>query len=254
MNSNFNNSAPCQNIDSMGSDKSPLTKLMEHPDFSPLSGPRAFSVLELAEERLETPPFKKNDIQNAISSLGVFTENEVAMMCALSEDLCIRCGNCCRNRDQIVFTKQELKRVSNRRGISYKKLKQRLRAKPLGDGTFSVNGVCPFYNDEACEVYDIRPLSCRNYPAIDIVQALRKGKPEDIPDCPVVDRILLEMVVKRLLEERIFHEDPERYRKIIEKRLNERARLLDLPQNVRMQNLISQYRKSLKTRSIEDLY
>ncbi|MFP3950704.1 MAG: YkgJ family cysteine cluster protein [Candidatus Bathyarchaeia archaeon] len=237
----------------MGPDQSPLTRLLEQPNFTPLSGPRAFRILKMAEERLEVPPFKKSDILKAVSSLGMFTENEVAMMCALGEKLCLRCGECCRTLGLIIFTKQELKRISNSMGLSYKKLKQKVRAQPRGDGTFSIRGVCPFYQDNACAIYDLRPQYCKNYPTMGTVQALRDGKPEEVPDCPIVDRILLEMAVKRVIEERMFQEDYEGYQKMVDKRLNERARLLDLPSQVRIQYLISRYKRLLEEGFVEEI-
>lgn len=82
----------------MSEEKSPLDRLLGRPDFKPFSGLHAFNVLDNVKKRVKIPPVKEEDVLKAVSSLGVVLETEVAMIVALQQRLCKRCGICCMNR------------------------------------------------------------------------------------------------------------------------------------------------------------
>jgi len=226
------------------SEKSPLDRLLARPDFKPFSGRHAFRVLDLSKERLKMPPIREGDVLKAVSSLGVILETEVAMIVALQQTLCRRCGNCCRNRGRIRLRKDELQGVADYMHVEYKRLKDRLRAAPMGDGTFVVSQPCPFLRDNLCAVYPARPGTCRGYPANDLLATMRRGEPFD--GCPIADELLAEVVVKRVLEEQMWREHPEELETIAEKRKRELAKLASFPQAERMRLLTEGYAKTLR--------
>lgn len=225
------------------SEKSPLDRLLAREDFKPFAGPHAFRVLELSKKRLKMPPIDEGDVLKAVSSLGVILETEVAMMLALQQSLCTRCGNCCRGRGSIRFKKEELQNISDVTRIEYKKLKDRLKAAPMGDGTFVVQQPCPFLGGNLCRIYAVRPGTCRGYPANELLSSMGQNKPFD--DCPIADPMLAELVVKRVLEEQMWKDHPEELKAIAEKRRSELVKLESMSQAERMRVLTEGYSRSL---------
>jgi len=228
----------------MSEEKSPLDRLMMRPDFKPFSGRHAFRVLELSKSKLKMPPVRGEDILKAVSSLGVVLETEVAMIFAMQETLCRRCGNCCRERGSIRLRKDELQGVANYLHVEYKRLKEQLKAAPMGDGTFVISQPCRFLKDNLCVVYSVRPGTCRSYPANDLLVSMGRGKPFD--GCPIADDLLAEVVVKRVLEEQMWRDHPEELKAIAGKRRVELARLASLSQGERMRLLIDGYAKTIR--------
>ncbi len=226
---------------------SPLTKLLKREGFKPFSGPHAFRLLEMAKERLNTPPVRKEDILKGISSLGVLLETEFAMLYAIQDSRCTKCGNCCRSFNPLRVRKEELKRIADHEGTSYKGLKRRLRAVPQGDGTLEIHGgPCPFLEGDLCSVYPVRPSECRIYPASIIIRNLDDPEGHRLPsDCPALDELLLEVLVKRVMEEHMFREEPELLREMAEERRRELAPLMRLPPWRRMRALVNMYEKTM---------
>ena len=179
------------------SEKSPLDRLLARTDFKPFSGRHAFRVLELSRKKLRIPPARDDDVLKAVSSLGLILETEVAMIVAIQETLCKRCGNCCRNRAHLRIRKDELKGVADYLHVEYKRLKDQLRATPMGDGTFIIAQPCSFLRNNLCTVYPVRPRTCRGYPANDLLTTMGRGAPFD--GCPIANDLLAEIVVKRVL-------------------------------------------------------
>src|SRR4030042_215920 len=138
-------------------EKSPLERLMSRPDFKPFSGTHAFQVLKIAKDKLKFPPAKMDDVLKAVSSLGIILETEVAIMLALQDHYCSKCGDCCRKRGWIRLGKNELQTLAHYQKKSYKKLKEELRAQPLGDGTLRFRQPCRFLIGNLCSVYPARP-------------------------------------------------------------------------------------------------
>jgi Fe-S-cluster containining protein len=230
----------------MSEEKSPLDRLLAREDFKPFAGKHAFHILELAKKKLKMPPVEEGDVLKAVSSLGVILETEVAMMLALQQTLCIRCGNCCRGRGSIRFKKEELQIVSDATRIEYKRLKDRLKASPMGDGTFVVAQPCPFLGGNLCRIYAVRPGTCRGYPTNELLASMGQNKTFD--DCPIADPMLAELVVKRVLEEQMWKEHPEELKALAERRKTELAKLEGKSQLERMRLLTEGYSKALRTR------
>jgi Fe-S-cluster containining protein len=227
----------------MSEDKSPLDRLLARPDFRPFSGPHAFRVLGMAKKRLNIPPVREDDILKAVSSLGVVLETEVAMILALQQKICQRCGNCCRSRGSIRVKKEELQTISEALHMEYRKLKERVNATPMGDGTFLMSQPCPFQRGDLCAIYAVRPGTCRGYPSNDMLFYMGRGK--NIEDCPISDTLLTEIVVKRVLEEQMWREHPEELKALAEKRRSELTELSKMSQSERMKILVEGYTRGL---------
>ena len=230
---------------SMSEETSPLTRLMQTEGFKPFSGPDAFRVLSKAKARLNLEKVEIDDILKAVSSLGFILETEMALIYALQDQICTRCGWCCTENTSLRASKDELKRIAEHKKRSYKKLKKRIRARPNKDGTMRVTRhPCPFYED-GCSVYAVRPGVCRSYPTNMILSSLAGDGP--YPDkCEISDDLLAEIVIKRALEEKMSRENPELMRSMAEKKRDEMNRLSQMTQAQRLQHLVSRYRSSLR--------
>ena len=228
---------------------SPLTRIMMHPDFKAFSGPSAFRVLEKAKARLNVGQVDVRDLLIAVSSLGALTENEVALIYALQDHACKRCGACCRENASLKVSKLQLKAMSDLTGENYKKLKRRTRAQPNRDGTMRLSRrPCPFLEGTLCSVYAARPDECRGYPANSVLRALADGQP--IPQrCPISDDLLVEIVIKRALEEKMHRENPGLLEEFTDRRRKERTRLRGLTSAQRTKVLTDKYRGTLMEQS-----
>jgi Fe-S-cluster containining protein len=227
----------------MSEERSPLDRLLARQDFKPFAGRHAFRVLEFSKRRLKTPPVREEDILKAVSSLGVVLETEVAMIVALQQQLCTRCGNCCRGRGAIRLSKGELQGVADYLHVEYKRLKDQMRAAPMGDGTFLVSQPCRLLRGNTCTAYPARPGTCRGYPASELLATMGSNRTFD--DCPIADQLLAEVVVKRVLEEQMWREHPEELKALAERRRGELAGLAELPQGERMRRLVEGYSRSI---------
>jgi len=225
------------------SEKSPLDRLLLRPDFKPFSGRHAFRVLNMAKRKLKMPPVEEGDVLKAVSSLGVMLETEFAMMVTLQQTLCLQCGECCKKRGQIRLKKEELQTISDALHIEYKKLKDRLKATPMGDGTFVVTQPCPFQRGNICGIYTVRPGTCRGYPANDLLSYM--AHENSFEDCPIADPLLAEVVIKRVLEEQMWRNHPEELKIMAEKRRTELAKLEGMSPAERMRSLTEGYARSI---------
>ncbi len=228
--------------------KSPLDQIFMRSDFKPFSGPRAFKVLKLAKEMLKIPPVEEEDVLKAVSSLGVLLEMEVAMILAMQNFFCIRCGDCCRNRGSIRISKQELERISDYKKKSYKKLKEEIRAFPLGNGSFRVLLPCRFLIGNECSIYSVRPSACQNYPASEFLKSLSTGGGDD--KCPIDEKLLAEIVVKRVFEERLFKDKPEELKRLNDQRRKDLTALANLTPIERLSRLTQSYSQYLRNESL----
>ncbi|MCX6642175.1 MAG: YkgJ family cysteine cluster protein [Candidatus Bathyarchaeota archaeon] len=228
--------------------KSPLEQIFGHSDFKPFAGPRAFRVLKLAKSMLKIPPVEEEAVLKAVSSLGVLLEMEVAMIFAMQNFFCTRCGDCCRNRGSICVSKQELERISEYKRKGYKKLKEEIRAFPLSNGTFRISHPCKFLIGNECSIYPVRPSVCQSYPASEILKSLAAGGGND--RCPIDDKLLAEIVVKRVFEERLFKDKPEELEKLNDQRRKDLAALASFTATERLSRLTQSYSRYLRNESL----
>lgn len=80
---------------------------------------------------------------------------------------CLSCGNCCKTAHPI-FTNTDATRIAAFLGMKPGELERRFLKADL-DGDLVPNRIpCPFLNmDNTCQVYEVRPKSCRSYPHTD---------------------------------------------------------------------------------------
>jgi len=219
--------------------KSPLDLIFERSDFKPFSGKRALKILQKAKSNLSTPPFKLDDILKAVSSLGVISDNEIKLLLTLQEKICIKCGDCCRDRRLINISKNELNKIALYKNKSYKKMKQELKAIPLGDGRFRITQPCKFLKGNRCDIYNSRPSTCIRFPTSEILNYLIAR--EDNITCPIVDELFEEIVFKRVIEETLYKKNQSLYNENKEKLMKEILLAIDLPQSDRIKNIVQKF-------------
>ena len=95
----------------MEEQSSPLIRLMQTEGFKPFSGPDAIRVYQKAKTRLNMESIREDDLLNAVSSLGVLLETEIALMYALQDQICTNCGKCCTDNKSLRLPKTELKQI-----------------------------------------------------------------------------------------------------------------------------------------------
>ncbi len=78
---------------------------------------------------------------------------------------CVKCGACCKNLGP-VFRNTDIKHICATVGLSPKAfMDEYLEQDPDGVGFMLKKLPCPFQNeDNTCSVYDVRTLSCSNFP------------------------------------------------------------------------------------------
>lgn len=78
---------------------------------------------------------------------------------------CTECGLCCKNMGPI-FRNTDIKHICAAVGLDLKRfLEERLMQDPDGVGFMLKELPCPFQNeDNTCSIYDVRTLSCSNFP------------------------------------------------------------------------------------------
>jgi Fe-S-cluster containining protein len=184
---------------------SPLDRILKQPSFEPFSGLKAYEILEKTKERLKNS--SNEDILKAISSLGLITEKDFERMYHLQQEICERCGTCCTKMRPMNVTKSQLKKIADKEGRSYKKIKKYTRARPNRDGTLSISrSPCPFFEKGNCVVYAERPFVCRSFPANQVIEFLRGEI--TYPKCPIADNLLVKIVMHRVSEEDKYRRDP----------------------------------------------
>ncbi len=230
----------------MEAQTSPLMRLMQTDGFKPFSGPDAIRVYRKAKERLNMEKVEENDLLKAVSSLGVLLETEIALMYALQDQMCTKCGNCCKENRSLKLLKTELEQIAQYKKTSYKQIKKQTHALPKRDATMRISRrPCPLYEGELCTVYPVRPSECRSYPANAILKAIG-GRGEYPESCEISDELLVEIAIKRALEEKMTRENPELMKELAAKKQKDLQNLNGMNQGQRLAYLVKRYQSSLK--------
>jgi len=106
---------------------------------------------------------------------------------------CLSCGNCCKTTSPM-WNETDIQRVAN--GLKMK-VSQFLDAYLVqdedGDWVYP-NSPCPFLNesDNACQIYEIRPKACREYPHTDRknMMGILSLTEKNTIICPAVSQIM----------------------------------------------------------------
>ena len=118
--------------------------------------------------------FENVDIQDK-QALDVFTKE--ATKEAYQAIDCLACGQCCRTT-VTTFREDDIVKASKFLGTSVKYFKNKYLFLDL-DNTYTTQNVpCPFLNleDNKCNIYEVRPLSCRSFPHTDRDYFLNRKK------------------------------------------------------------------------------
>lgn len=105
---------------------------------------------------------------------------------------CLSCANCCKTTSPI-FLPTDISRVAKRLGIRPAEFHDRY-LKTDEDGDFVLTQApCPFLlEDNTCDVYDVRPKACREYPHTNRkrMHQILNLTLKNASICPAVDEIL----------------------------------------------------------------
>jgi len=102
--------------------------------------------------------------------------------------ICMKCGNCCTNKDSIHITSEDLEKIAKHFKIPVGKARKKYTephpTKP-GEMTFKNSDSCKFYDtlNQICKINDIKPSVCRVYPFL----STDNSNMENLiiyPDCP----------------------------------------------------------------------
>jgi hypothetical protein len=108
---------------------------------------------------------------------------------------CLECGNCCKTAHPI-FTKTDVSRISDFLGMKISKFEQTyLKADKDGD-LVPIQIPCPFLNmDNTCQVYEVRPKSCRSFPHTHNKEGWERGNllGKNTITCPAAFRLVERM-------------------------------------------------------------
>lgn len=201
-------------------EESPLDMLMGRPGFKPLEGEIYDEILEKLRVKIKpSAPIAEEDIIQAVRSLSVLGDPDIAFLYTNQDDHCVKCGNCCRSCNPINFTKWELKAVAEYLHTSYKALKKKIKALPRGDKTLDIPGKpCPFLEGRNhCKIYEIRPEVCKLYPmSIALESRLSHSKYMLFSSvCPAVIDLLATTALMRVVQHTVFRDHPEAFEEMV---------------------------------------
>jgi len=81
-----------------------------------------------------------------------------------SEMSCLDCANCCKSIPPQLL-KSDVKRISNFLGMSKKEFTEKYTVIDEDDDLVFKKSPCVFLEDDnACQIYEVRPQACREYP------------------------------------------------------------------------------------------
>ena len=89
---------------------------------------------------------------------------------------CLACANCCRTTPAIV-DRSDAKRIAKHLGISPKGFIRKYLLEDFNGEMVIQRVPCTFLNtDNTCQIYEVRPKACREYPHTDQSEFNRRGK------------------------------------------------------------------------------
>ncbi|MEM9547262.1 MAG: YkgJ family cysteine cluster protein [Bacteroidota bacterium] len=89
---------------------------------------------------------------------------------------CLKCANCCKTTPAIV-ERSDIKRIAKFLGIPPKSFIRKYLLEDIGGGMVIQCVPCTFLNsDNTCQIYEVRPKACREYPHTDQEDFHRRAK------------------------------------------------------------------------------
>ena len=110
---------------------------------------------------------------------------------------CLQCANCCKTTPALV-TRPDAKRIAKHLSIPPKTFIRKYLLEDINGELMIARVPCTFLNDDnTCQIYDVRPQACREYPHTNQFGFSRRSKmnANNTLVCPAVFEI-----VKRLKE------------------------------------------------------
>jgi Fe-S-cluster containining protein len=173
---------------------------------------KIYGIVDEAKKVLKPYPEMDVDLEEALRMREAvcLTMPDVVFLLRLQNELCEKCGRCCRMQNPINVSKYELERIGKYLHIPYKKLKKKLKLIPKGDGTFDLIGnPCPFLKGNLCSIYPVRPAVCRFYPANYIYMAIAENEPLKLDlKCGVIRKMLAYKLSALAVKIRLEKENP----------------------------------------------
>jgi len=84
-----------------------------------------------------------------------------------SEFDCLACASCCKNSSP-VFTRADISRIAGHIGMKPGEMETRFLVSDKDGDFIPSSKPCPFLEkDNTCQVYEVRPKSCRGFPHTD---------------------------------------------------------------------------------------
>lgn len=105
---------------------------------------------------------------------------------------CLQCGNCCKTANPI-FTQTDVKRISAFLGMKEGKFEEKFLRFDAEDDLVPIQIPCPFLDpDNTCQIYDLRPKSCRSFPHTDSKEGWQRPEllAKNTLTCPAAYRIV----------------------------------------------------------------
>lgn len=89
---------------------------------------------------------------------------------------CLECGNCCKTTPAIILS-SDIKRISKHLGMSKKSFERKYLMDDLTGDTVFNHVPCRFLlKDNTCEIYDVRPNACRQFPHTDEAAFIKRPR------------------------------------------------------------------------------
>lgn len=89
---------------------------------------------------------------------------------------CLACANCCKTTPAIV-ERSDIKRIAKFLGIPPKVFSRKYLLEDFGGEMVVQRVPCTFLNeDNTCQIYEVRPKACREYPHTDQTHFHRRAK------------------------------------------------------------------------------
>lgn len=109
---------------------------------------------------------------------------------------CLKCANCCKTTSPL-FTERDIKRISKHLRMTGSQFNQEYLRLDEDQEYVLKTTPCPFLNeDNYCNIYDVRPRACEEYPHTDQVNQLGilQLTQTNATICPAVTDIFLNLI------------------------------------------------------------